>query len=196
MNIQNSIETKVKEGFLAIYNIEIPTVEFQATRKEFEGDITVVVFPLLRYKKGNPIQIGEDLGKYIVANVSEITNYNVVKGFLNLVVDDAFYTNFFNTIYSNASYGSVAPKTDEKAMMVEYSSPNTNKPLHLGHVRNNLLGYAVAEIIKAAGKKVYKTQIINDRGIHICKSMLALEKFGNGETPESSGLKGDKLVGN
>jgi arginyl-tRNA synthetase len=196
MNIQNSIETKVKEGFLAIYNIEIPTVEFQATRKEFEGDITVVVFPLLRYKKGNPIQIGEDLGKYIVANVSEITNYNVVKGFLNLVVDDAFYTNFFNTIYSNASYGSVAPKTDEKAMMVEYSSPNTNKPLHLGHVRNNLLGYAVAEIIKAAGKKVYKTQIINDRGIHICKSMLAWEKFGNGETPESSGLKGDKLVGN
>ena len=196
MNIQNSIETKVKEGFLAIYNIEIPTVEFQATRKEFEGDITVVVFPLLRYKKGNPIQIGEDLGKYIVANVSEITNYNVVKGFLNLVVDDAFYTNFFNTIYSNASYGSVAPKTDEKAMMVEYSSPNTNKPLHLGHVRNNLLGYAVAEILKAAGKKVYKTQIINDRGIHICKSMLAWEKFGHGETPKSSGLKGDKLVGN
>ncbi|ARV14681.1 arginine--tRNA ligase [Polaribacter sp. SA4-12] len=196
MSIQNIIETKVKEGFLALYNIEIPTVEFQATRKEFEGDITVVVFPLLRYKKGNPVQIGEDLGKYVVENVPEITNYNVVKGFLNLVVDDSFYTNFFNTIYTDATYGFVSPKADEKAMMVEYSSPNTNKPLHLGHVRNNLLGYSVAEIIKAAGKKVYKTQIINDRGIHICKSMLAWEKFGNGETPESTGLKGDKLVGN
>ncbi|WP_218598674.1 arginine--tRNA ligase [Polaribacter sp. NJDZ03] len=196
MSIQNSIETKVKEGFLALYNIEIPTVEFQATRKEFEGDITVVVFPLLRYKKGNPVQIGEDLGKYLVENVSEITNYNVVKGFLNLVIDDSFYTNFFNAIYSDATYGFVSPTADDKAMMVEYSSPNTNKPLHLGHVRNNLLGYSVAEIIKAAGKKVYKTQIINDRGIHICKSMLAWEKYGNGETPESTGLKGDKLVGN
>lgn len=196
MKIQNIIETNIKKGFLAIYDIEIPTVEFQATRKEFEGDITVVVFPLLRYKKGNPVQIGEDLGKYIVANVSEITDYNVVKGFLNLVVDDAFYINFFNTIYSNSSYGFVTPKAEEKAIMVEYSSPNTNKPLHLGHIRNNLLGYAVAEIIKAAGKKVYKTQIINDRGIHICKSMLAWQKFGNGETPKSSGLKGDKLVGN
>ena len=196
MSIQNIIETKVKEGFLALYNIEIPTVEFQATRKEFEGDITVVVFPLLRYKKGNPVQIGEDLGKYVVENVPEITNYNVVKGFLNLVVDDSFYTNFFNTIYTDTTYGFVSPKADDKAMMVEYSSPNTNKPLHLGHVRNNLLGYSVAEIIKAAGKKVYKTQIINDRGIHICKSMLAWEKFGNGETPESTNLKGDKLVGN
>ena len=196
MSIQNIIETKVKEGFLALYNIEIPAVEFQATRKEFEGDITVVVFPLLRYKKGNPVQIGEDLGKYVVENVTEITNYNVVKGFLNLVVDDSFYTNFFNTIYTDTAYGFVSPKADDKAMMVEYSSPNTNKPLHLGHVRNNLLGYSVAEIIKAAGKKVYKTQIINDRGIHICKSMLAWEKFGNKETPESTNLKGDKLVGN
>jgi arginyl-tRNA synthetase len=202
MNIQNTIETKVKEGFLALYNTEIPSVEFQATRKEFEGDITVVVFPMLRFKKGNPVQIGEDLGKYLVENVPEITNYNVVKGFLNLVIDDAFYTNFFNSIYSDSSFGFVSPKADEKAMMVEYSSPNTNKPLHLGHVRNNLLGYSVAEIIKAAGKKVYKTQIINDRGIHICKSMLAWQKFapngsdGQKETPENTGLKGDKLVGN
>ena len=196
MSIKNIIETKVKEGFLALYNIEIPSVEFQATRKEFEGDITLVVFPLLRYKKGNPVQIGEDLGKYVLENVTEITSYNVVKGFLNLVIDDGFYTKFFNSIYLDSSYGYVSPIADEKAMMVEYSSPNTNKPLHLGHVRNNLLGYSVAEIIKAAGKKVYKTQIINDRGIHICKSMLAWEKFGNGETPTSSGLKGDKLVGN
>jgi arginyl-tRNA synthetase len=206
MSIKNIIETKVKEGFLALYNIEIPSVEFQATRKEFEGDITLVVFPLLRYKKGNPVQIGEDLGKYVVENVTEITNYNVVKGFLNLVIDDGFYTNFFNSIYSDSSYGFVLPTADEKAMMVEYSSPNTNKPLHLGHVRNNLLGYSVAEIIKAAGKKVYKTQIINDRGIHICKSMLAWEKFapngsdGQKETPETTLntelRKGDKLVGN
>lgn len=195
MNIQSLIETKVKEGFLALYDVEIPSVEFQATRKDFEGDITVVVFPLLRYKKGNPVQIGEDLGKYIVENINEVTNYNVVKGFLNLVVDDSFYVNFFNEIAADARYGFV--KEDETdARMVEYSSPNTNKPLHLGHVRNVLLGYSVAEILKAAGHKVYKTQIINDRGIHICKSMLAWEKFGNGETPESTGLKGDKLVGN
>lgn len=195
MNIQSLIETKVKEGFLALYDVEIPSVEFQATRKDFEGDITVVVFPLLRYKKGNPVQIGEDLGKYLVENINEITSYNVVKGFLNLVVDDSFYVNFFNEIAADARYGFV--KEDETdARMVEYSSPNTNKPLHLGHVRNVLLGYSVAEILKAAGHKVYKTQIINDRGIHICKSMLAWEKFGNGETPESTGLKGDKLVGN
>ena len=196
MNIQNIIETKVKEGFLTLYNVEIPSVEFQTTRKEFEGDITVVVFPMLRYKKGNPAAIGEELGKYIVENVAQITNYNVVKGFLNLVIDDAFYINFFNSIYKDSNFGFVSPKADEKAVMVEYSSPNTNKPLHLGHVRNNLLGYSIAEIIKASGKKVYKTQIINDRGIHICKSMLAWQKFGEGETPDSSGLKGDKLVGN
>jgi arginyl-tRNA synthetase len=196
MNIQNTIETKVKEGFLTLYDTEIPSVEFQATRKEFEGDITVVVFPMLRYKKGNPVQIGEDLGKYLVESVSEITNYNVVKGFLNLVIEDAFYVNFFNAMYPNATFGFTAVNENEDAVLVEYSSPNTNKPLHLGHVRNNLLGYSVAEIIKASGKKVYKTQIINDRGIHICKSMLAWEKYGNGETPTSTGLKGDKLVGN
>ena len=206
MNIQNTIETKVKEGFLALYTVEIPSVEFQATRKEFEGDITVVVFPMLRYKKGNPVQIGEDLGKYLVANVKEITNYNVVKGFLNLVIEDSVYTNFFNAAYANADFGFIKPSAEEKAVMVEYSSPNTNKPLHLGHVRNNLLGYSVAEIIKASGKNVYKTQIINDRGIHICKSMLAWEKYapngsdGQKETPETTLntelRKGDKLVGN
>ena len=151
---------------------------------------------MLRYKKGNPVQIGEDLGTYIVENVSDISSYNVVKGFLNLVIKDTFYLNFFNSIYSNATFGFNFPKKNEEAVLVEYSSPNTNKPLHLGHVRNNLLGYSVAQIIQASGKKVYKTQIINDRGIHICKSMLAWEKFGNGETPESTGLKGDKLVGN
>ncbi len=202
MSIQTLIETKVKEGFSTLYNIEIPSVEFQATRKDFEGDITVVVFPLLRYKKGNPVQIGEDLGKYLVENVTEITNYNVVKGFLNLVIDDTFYTNFFNKISANSSYGFISPSADDSSRMVEYSSPNTNKPLHLGHVRNVLLGYSVAEILKASGKKVYKTQIINDRGIHICKSMLAWQKFapngsdGKKENPSNTGLKGDKLVGN
>lgn len=194
MNIQTLIEAKVKEGFLALYEIEIPKVEFQATRKDFEGDITVVIFPLLRYKKGNPVQIGEDIGNYLVKEVPEVSAFNVVKGFLNLVIDDNFYQQFFASIYSNPSYGHISEQAD--AVMVEYSSPNTNKPLHLGHVRNNLLGYSVAEILKAAGKKVYKTQIINDRGIHICKSMLAWKKYGAGETPESSGLKGDKLVGN
>ena len=196
MNIQNLIASKVKEGFLFLYQIEIPTVEFQATRKEFEGDITVVVFPLLKYTKGNPAEIGENIGKYLIENVSEIKKYNVVQGFLNLVVDDAFFINSFHTIFTNSAFGFENPKENEKAIMVEYSSPNTNKPLHLGHVRNNLLGYSVAEIIKASGKKVYKTQIINDRGIHICKSMLAWKLFGNVETPESTGLKGDKLVGN
>lgn len=196
MNIQNLITAKVKEAFVSLYSTEIPSVEFQATRKEFEGDITVVVFPLLRYKKGNPVQIGEDLGKYLVENVEEITNYNVVKGFLNLVISDSFYTNFFNKVATDSTYGFVTPTEGDSSRMVEYSSPNTNKPLHLGHVRNVLLGYSVSEILKASGKKVYKTQIINDRGIHICKSMLAWKRFGNGETPATTGLKGDKLVGN
>jgi arginyl-tRNA synthetase len=194
MNIQALLDTKVKEGFSHLFETELPSVEFQATRKDFEGDITVVVFPMLRYKKGNPVQIGEQLGTYLVENVDEVQSFNVVKGFLNLVVSDGFYLNFFNSIYSNKTYGVVTEPSD--AVMVEYSSPNTNKPLHLGHIRNNLLGYSVAEILKASGKKVYKTQIINDRGIHICKSMLAWKKYGNGETPESTGLKGDKLVGN
>ena len=194
MNIQSQLESKVKEGFLALFETALPTVEFQATRKDFEGDITVVVFPMLRFKKGNPAQIGEDLGNYLVTNVDEIKAFNVVKGFLNLVIEDAVYLESFHHIMTQDKFGFI--NESEDAVMVEYSSPNTNKPLHLGHVRNNLLGYSVSEILKAAGKKVYKTQIINDRGIHICKSMLAWKKYGNGETPTSTGLKGDKLVGN
>ena len=204
MNIQTLLESKVKEGFLTLFETELPTVEFQATRKDFEGDITVVVFPMLRYKKGNPVQIGEGLGNYLVENVEEITAFNVVKGFLNLVIDDAVYLQSFNNINTNDNFGFTNESKD--AVMVEYSSPNTNKPLHLGHVRNNLLGYSVAEILKASGKKVYKTQIINDRGIHICKSMLAWQKYapngsdGQKETPETTlnpeFQKGDKLVGN
>ena len=196
MTIQETLALKVKEAFVEIYKAELPIVEFQATRKEFAGDITVVVFPMLRIVKGNPVQIGENLGQYLVDNVAEVEAFNVVKGFLNLVISDAHYLDFFQEIKNESKYGFVAPKVDNDAVMVEYSSPNTNKPLHLGHVRNVLLGYSVAEIIKASGKKVYKTQVINDRGIHICKSMLAWDRYGNGETPESTGLKGDKLVGN
>ncbi len=196
MNLQQAISEGVKAAIQESYGANLEAVELQATRKEFEGDITVVVFPMLRIVKGNPVQIGEAVGQYLVDHVKEIKSYNVVKGFLNLVISDAYYLDFFSRIKDNEQYGFVTPSKDNKAVMVEYSSPNTNKPLHLGHVRNVLLGYAVAEIIKASGKKVYKTQIINDRGIHICKSMLAWQKFGNDETPESTGLKGDKLVGN
>lgn len=195
MNLQNILAHQVTNAVSALFNVTLETVEFQATRKEFAGDITVVIFPMLRVVKGNPQTIGEQIGHYLVENVNEVKAFNVVKGFLNIEISDAYYIDFFNEIASDEFYGFVATKTDEKAVMVEYSSPNTNKPLHLGHVRNNLLGYSVAEIIKASGKKVYKTQIINDRGIHICKSMLAWKRFGNGETPESYGMKGDKLVG-
>ena len=194
MELQNVLEQKVKEAVIAIFSAELPAVEFQPTRKDFEGDVTVVVFPMLRAVKGNPVQIGTKIGEYLVENVAEISKFNVVKGFLNLVITDSYYLDFFNLIAKDLTYG-YAKAASKDAVMVEYSSPNTNKPLHLGHIRNNLLGYSVAEILKAAGHKVYKTQIINDRGIHICKSMLAWQKFGEGETPESSGLKGDHLVG-
>lgn len=196
MSLQETLSNQVKQAVFATYNIEIDTIEFQATRKEFAGDITVVIFPMLRFIKGNPVQIGTVIGDYLVENVADVKAFNVVKGFLNIEIDDSYFINFFNSVRNNDSYGFLKPNIDAKAVMVEYSSPNTNKPLHLGHVRNNLLGYSVSEILKASGKKVYKTQIINDRGIHICKSMLAWEKFGNGETPENTGLKGDKLVGN
>lgn len=196
MNLQETLLNHVKQAVQSSYGISIDTVEFQATRKEFAGDITVVIFPMLRFVKGNPVQIGTDIGTYLVDNVDEVKAFNVVKGFLNIEIEDAYYIQFFNTIYTDDQYGFIQPKAQDKAVMVEYSSPNTNKPLHLGHIRNNLLGYSVAEILKASGKKVYKTQIINDRGIHICKSMLAWKLFGNGETPDSTGLKGDKLVGN
>ena len=195
MNIQDVLTTKVKEAVKNIFNADLESVEFQPTRKDFEGDITIVVFPMLRTVKGNPQHIGEQIGNYLVENIEDVIRFNVVKGFLNLVIADSFYLHFFNTIKSQPNFGYVTPTSEAKAIMVEYSSPNTNKPLHLGHVRNNLLGYSVAEIIKASGKKVYKTQIINDRGIHICKSMVAYQKFGNGEKP-SKDLKGDKLAGN
>jgi arginyl-tRNA synthetase len=196
MTLQETLTTHIQQAVQNVFGLTIEKVEFQATRKDFEGDVTMVVFPLVKALKGNPVEIGTQIGNYLVTNTVEVEKFNVVAGFLNLVISDAFYINFFNTIKDSETFGFVTPKEGEKAVMVEYSSPNTNKPLHLGHIRNNLLGYSVAEIIKASGKKVYKTQIINDRGIHICKSMLAWQKFGNGQTPESTGLKGDKLVGN
>lgn len=193
MNIQSTLEAKIKEAVKEKFDAVLETVELQPTRKDFEGDITAVVFPMLRVVKGNPVQIGNAIGEYLVGAVEEVEKFNVVQGFLNIVLSDSYYLNFFNSIEDYASYGRQAQ--GKEAVMVEYSSPNTNKPLHLGHIRNILLGHSVSEIEKAAGKKVYKTQIINDRGIHICKSMLAWQRHGNGETPESSGLKGDKLVG-
>ena len=196
MTVQETLTKHIQVAVQSLFDLQIEKVEFQATRREFEGDITMVVFPLVKQLKGNPVEIGNKIGNYLVEHVAEVEKFNVVAGFLNIVISDAFYVNFFNSIKDQDTFGYVNPVEGEKAVMVEYSSPNTNKPLHLGHIRNNLLGYSVAEIIKASGKKVYKTQIINDRGIHICKSMLAWQKFGNGQTPESTGLKGDKLVGN
>ncbi len=196
MSLQQILTPSIHKAVQTLFDVTLDKVEFQATRKEFEGDITLVIFPLLKVIKSNPVELGNKIGTYLVENVAEVARFNVVSGFLNIVIADAYYLNFFNGIKDDTRYGFVTPSPDAKAVMVEYSSPNTNKPLHLGHVRNNLLGYSVAEIIKASGKKVYKTQIINDRGIHICKSMLAWQKFGNGATPESTGLKGDKLVGN
>lgn len=194
MNLQQILTTKIQEAVQSLFDTTIERVEFQATRRDFEGDITFVIFPLVKVIKGNPIEIGNKIGEYLVENTSEVVRFNVVSGFLNIVISDKYYLDFFNQIKNNENFGSVAQ--GENAAMVEYASPNTNKPLHLGHVRNVLLGYSVAQILKASGKKVYKTQVINDRGIHICKSMLAWKKFGNGETPQSTGLKGDKLVGN
>lgn len=183
----------VKKGLASIYDAEVDvnTIQPQKTRKEFEGDLTVVVFPFTKISKKSPEQTAGDLGNYLVKNVPQITNFNVVKGFLNLSIAPEYWLSELKNLSKNDN---PTPSTN-KTYMVEYASPNTNKPLHLGHLRNIFLGYAVAEILKANGHEVFKTQIINDRGIHICKSMLAWQKFGNGETPESSGLKGDHLVG-
>ncbi len=196
MTLPQVLTPAIENAIKTLFDVTIEKVEFQTTRKEFEGDITMVIFPLLKLVKSNPVELGNKIGNYLVENLAEVSRFNVVSGFLNIVIADQYYLNLFAGIKDNATYGFVTPSANDKAVMVEYSSPNTNKPLHLGHVRNNLLGYSVAEIIKASGKKVYKTQIINDRGIHICKSMLAWQKFGENQTPETSGLKGDKLVGN
>ncbi len=196
MSLTNILTPSIQKAIQDLFGVTVEKIEFQTTRKEFEGDITMVIFPLLKVIKSNPVELGTKIGNYLVENIAEVARFNVVSGFLNIVISDSYYLNFFNSIKGNEHFGFVTSQEGEKAVMVEYASPNTNKPLHLGHVRNVLLGYSVSEILKASGKKVYKTQVINDRGIHICKSMLAWQKFGNGQTPESTGLKGDKLVGN
>ena len=178
------------------HQIDLTQFEYQATRKEFEGDITIVIFPLLRYIKTNPVALGESIGKFLVENLAWVNGYNVVKGFLNVIIADDFFANELTHIAEIPDFGHQQTAAENGVVLVEYSSPNTNKPLHLGHIRNNLLGYAVANILEASGQKVVKTQIINDRGIHICKSMVAWEKYGDGETPDSTGIKGDKFVGN
>ena len=195
MQLESLLVETVKEAVYSLYETRLESVELQPTRKEFVGDITVVIFPMLRQVKGNPEQIGNAIGEYLERELEQVAGFNTIKGFLNLEVSDVFYLNFFKQVRTETDYG-YKPPHSAGVTMVEYSSPNTNKPLHLGHIRNILLGYSVSRILEAAGHKVYKTQIINDRGIHICKSMLAWKRYGKGETPENSGLKGDKLVGN
>lgn len=195
MSLQEILLENTKKAIAEHYGQQIENIEIQLTRKEFEGDYTIVLFPLLKFIKAKPEQIGEVLGAYLTEHLAEVTAYNVVKGFLNLTIADSYFLSFFGEIAAQERYGTTPITAESPAMIVEYSSPNTNKPLHLGHIRNNLLGFSMAKILEATGKRVYKTQIINDRGIHICKSMIAWQLFGKGETPESTGLKGDKLVG-
>ena len=195
MSLQQILLENTQKAIAEHYGQHIENIEIQLTRKEFEGDYTLVLFPLLKLIKAKPEQIGEVLGSYLTKHVAEVTAYNVVKGFLNLSIADSYFLCFFGEIAAQDRYGTTPVTSESPAMIVEYSSPNTNKPLHLGHIRNNLLGFAMAKILEGTGKRVYKTQIINDRGIHICKSMVAWQRFGKGETPESTGMKGDKLVG-
>ena len=189
--LTNSISSFLK----TTYRVDIKAFEFQNTKKDFDGDITLQVFPLLKLIKTNPEKLANDIGEYLLKSNEIVTTYNTVKGFLNISLSDIYYLNQFISIYKQVNYGHKIATKNAHKIMVEFSSPNTNKPLHLGHIRNNVLGYSVAKILEANGNKVIKTQIINDRGIHICKSMVAWEKFGNGETPDTTDVKGDQLVG-
>ncbi len=193
MYIREIIKNSIIDAFENIFQIKPSTIELQQTKKEFEGDVTLVVFPFVKELKIKPKEIGEKIGDYLVQS-SSVVSYNIVSGFLNLSIAERYYLDFFNSIKDNLDYGYTNSVSND-AVMIEYSSPNTNKPLHLGHIRNNLLGHSMSEIYKASGKKVYKTQIINDRGIHICKSMIAWLDYGNDETPSSTNTKGDKFVG-
>lgn len=195
ISAEHLLTDAIKAALNAVYNLQIEEISLQKTRKEFEGDFTLVTFAYTRDTRKKPEEIGEALGTYLLANTPEIVKYNVVKGFLNISLSDAFWMLFFNSVRSSTQFGLKTSDSSGKTIMLEYSSPNTNKPLHLGHIRNNLLGASVAAILQANGHKVIKANLVNDRGIHICKSMLAWQRFGNGETPQSSGLKGDHLVG-
>ena len=193
--ITQILSIEIEKALTKLYSANGQSIQFQKTRKEFDGDITLVVFSLLSVSKKGAEQTADEIGSYLKENVTEVINFNVVKGFLNLEISKEFWFNQFFNVYNVADYGLERIDDNAPTYLVEYSSPNTNKPIHLGHLRNNFLGYSVAEIIKASGKKVKKVQVINDRGIHICKSMVAWLEFGNNETPESSGKKGDHLVG-
>jgi arginyl-tRNA synthetase len=195
MTLETKLSKYITTFLQETYDVEVDSFEFQLTRKEFEGDLTLVVFPLLKHIKTNPVQLGERIGEYLIKSSDDVSKFNVVKGFLNLSLAESYFSDLVNSIRKEKDFGFREVTPESHKVMVEYSSPNTNKPLHLGHIRNNLLGFSVAEIQKAAGKQVYKTQIINDRGIHICKSMVAWQKYGDGETPKTSGVKGDHLVG-
>lgn len=197
MNIEKLLTAAVVKAIKALYDTDITAdqVQVQKTRPDFEGHLTVVTFPFLRISKKKPEETGEDIAQWLIANTDLVSSFNTVKGFLNLVIAPAQWLQLLATIDADAHYGLQLPNDESPLTMVEYSSPNTNKPLHLGHVRNNLLGWAVSKIAEANNQRVVKTNIVNDRGIHICKSMLAWLKYGNGETPESSGKKGDHLVG-
>ncbi|MBV5314346.1 MAG: arginine--tRNA ligase [Prolixibacteraceae bacterium] len=198
MSIELILSTKIIEAIAQCYNhqVEPSLVQLQNTRKEFEGDITLVVFPFVRMSKKSPEATAAEIGDYLQQHVAEVEKYNVVKGFLNLVISPAYWVSVLNSASVHSNFGITEAAEVSKLVMVEYSSPNTNKPLHLGHIRNNLLGFSLCEILKANGNKVVKTNIVNDRGIHICKSMYTWKMWGNGQTPESTGIKGDHLVGN
>ena len=195
--IENNLQQAVANALKSLYGIEAApgTVVLQATKKEFEGDYTVVVFPYVKQARKSPEQVGNELGAEVSKSVAEVSGYNVIKGFLNFSVSDSYWAEFVDSKAGDASYGLSKALPDAKPVVVEYSSPNTNKPLHLGHIRNNLLGWSVSQLLEANGANVKKVNLVNDRGIHICKSMLAWLRYGNGETPESSGMKGDHLVG-
>ncbi len=197
MNIADLLRRSVNQGVKDLYKQEpdVNQIQFQKTKREFEGHITLVVFPLLKLSKKKPEETGEEIGAYLQANNELVDSYNVINGFLNLTISSDAWVKLLKNIDSQKNYGLVEVTKDAPLVMIEFSSPNTNKPLHLGHIRNNLLGYALVKINEAVGNRVVKTNIVNDRGIHICKSMLAWQKYGNGETPESSGKKGDHLVG-
>ena len=197
MNLEATIQSVVAQSVKTLYNIDAENsqIQIQKTKKEFKGDLTVVVFPFVKAARKSPEATGQEIGEFIVQNNAVVLAFNVIKGFLNLTVNPSYWLETLEAIHGNAGFGKTLPTEKADTMMIEYSSPNTNKPLHLGHIRNNLLGFSIAEIQKANGWKVVKTNIVNDRGIHICKSMVAWKLFGNGETPESSGMKGDHLVG-
>jgi arginyl-tRNA synthetase len=194
--IEQILLQNVKKALLFLYKSDVPDsqIQLQNTRKEFEGDLTLVVFPFTKVSRKSPEVTAAEIGEYLAANLKEIESYNLIKGFLNITINKNYWLSFLAEYFQDESFG-FQKQSENKPVVVEYSSPNTNKPLHLGHIRNNLLGFSISRILQASGKKVVKVNLVNDRGIHICKSMLAWQRWGNGETPESSGLKGDHLVG-